>query len=161
MIQWIKLKNVLVGLGLKYSEGTTLVGANASYPVNTTGGNANVSNISINHTHTYDKTTSGTYNTVISHRHKSPLTWYSSGGVNYVGTTNDFGYFSENRTLFAATTSLHGGSTIYNATGYYTSSTGSNSGAVNLGYSSTSTGSMNQNATIDAQNPYTSVYMYK
>ena len=63
-----------------YASGRTLVSAGTytdskgnivTYKAGETGGNASASNIDINHTHTYDKTSSGTYNTVISHSHST------------------------------------------------------------------------------------------
>ena len=193
-----KVQNKFGGTWVKYAEDMTLVGASSNKAVNTTGGNSNVSNIDISHTHKYDKTTSGSYNTVISHTHKydkatsgsyntvishnhfSPLTWYENGSSRYVGVTNDFGFTTTNRTFFGASVSLYGGANKYNTTTYYTSTTGSSSGSISLGYTSTNTGSagsssgavslghtstntgeMSSNSSINAQDPYISVYMYK
>lgn len=146
----------------RYSSNTTLVGydENGNKSVDSTGGNINVANIDISHTHTYDKTTSGSYATVISHNHISPLTWYDNGTTRYIGTTNDYGTINLDRTVYAATVTYNQGEKS-KALGYYTSTTGSSTGSVSLGYTSTESGNMSANSTINAQDPYTVVYMYK
>ena len=184
---WVKYAEDMTLVGASSSKAVNTTGGNSSVSnidINhthkydkTTSGSYNTV---ISHTHKYDKTTSGSYNTVISHNHFSPLTWYENGSSRYVGVTNDFGFTSTNRTFFGAPVSLYGGGNRYNTTTYYTSTTGSSkgsislgytstntgsagsaSGAVSLGYTSTNTGKMSSNSSINAQDPYISVYMYK
>ena len=183
-----EVHNALGGTWEKYSEGRTIIGDGTStdvngnvttYKIGETGGNSNVSNISIEHIHTYDKTTSGTYSTIISHKHSTNSYTITRDNLtsdtiifgdvqNYNHKTNNALHFSTGKWGY------YGGETaeavpLYMTTYAWgkpidigdTSVVGNSSGSISLKYSSVNTSNMNTNNKIDAQDPYIVTYIYK
>lgn len=127
------------GTWVKYSEGTTLIGANSKYAVNSTGGSSTVklstSNIP-SHNHTIPALSVSSWSG--SHSHKDWI-WHDTGGgtLRYAPTTGNMTV--QGQTSFATIT-VSGQKTI----------------------ASNTTGCTNCSATsFSVQNPYTAVYMYK
>ena len=170
-----------------YASGRTLVSAGTytdskgnivTYKAGETGGNASASNIDINHTHTYDKTSSGTYNTVISHSHSTndfKLTIYNLPMATIIFANVSQDYSSVNNAAKWSTGLWNNYGAGYAAVPLYmtsnsygqsinignTNSTGSSTGSVSMQYSSSNTSDMSSNSKIDAQDPYIVTYIYK
>ena len=170
-----------------YASGRTLVSAGTytdskgnivTYKAGETGGNASASNIDINHTHTYDKTSSGTYNTVISHSHSTndfKLTIYNLPMATIIFANVSQDYSSVNNAAKWSTGLWNNYGAGYAAVPLYmtsnsygqsinignTNSTGSSTGSVSMQYSSSNTSDMSSNSKIDAKDPYIVTYIYK
>ena len=182
-----KVQNRFGGTWEVYASGRTLVSAGTytdskgnivTYKAGETGGNASTSNIDINHTHTYDKTSSGTYNTVISHSHSTndfKLTIYNLPMATIIFTNVSQDYSSVNNAAKWSTGLWRNYGADYAAVPLYmtsnsysqsinignTNSTGSSTGSVSMQYSSSNTSDMSSNSKIDAKDPYIVTYIYK
>ena len=183
-----KVQSKFGGTWEKYAQGRTLIGDGVltnsngniiTYKIGENGGNLNVSNINLDHTHVYDKTSSGSYSTVINHKHSTnsftitranlPSDTIIFGDVkNYNHKTNNSAHFSTGVWGYYGGTSAEA-IPIY-MTNYDwgksisigdTSAVGTSSGSISLKYDRVNTGNMSTNNKINAQDPYIVIFIYK
>ncbi len=156
-----KVKERFGGTWVKYSEGTTLVGANASYAVNSTGGSSTVSLNAANlpnHTHTTKSASlqNGVTSSNGSHSHNGTFAGTNIKIIyadnNNVSTNDVWGFIDMSKVYL---TKYHSILTM-GASGEHTHSvTGT------IPSLSTESCSNCSSTAFSVQNPYTSVYMYK
>ncbi len=176
------------GTWVKYSEGRMLVGANSSYPVNSTGGSSSVTLSTTNlpnHSHTYtpagsvSSSFSGTaVNTTTNGNHSHTvygiwaggmdsgvrLTLQGDGNVVVYSTSGALWSTGTQRTgnSYRTTTVGSDGTTSTNGNHYHQFTASGSVSSSFSGSSSNTTGCTNCNSSaINVQNPYTAVYMYK
>jgi microcystin-dependent protein len=139
-----KVENKFGGTWVKYSEGTTLIGANSTYAVNTTGGSSTVTLSTSNlpsHSHVIPELTVSSWSGSHSHTLTGPSSYAQHLGQ---GSSGNYGWVAANTGATITTSSkkitVSGQTTTESETTTCTDCSGTS---------------------FSIQNPYTAVYIYK
>ncbi len=171
-----KVKERFGGTWVRYAEGTMLLSANSTYPVNSTGGNSSVSLSTANlPNHTHNLTPNGSVSssfsgtstpTTTNGNHSHVLT--GPAGHRYGITMNEGTVQSTGVNFVIAADRINNtsyyGQMVTTADGnHYHTVTAAGTVSSKFTGSSTTTSSCNScsGTAVNIQNPYTSVYMYK
>ena len=183
-----KVQSKFGGTWEKYAQGRTLIGDGVltdssgniiTYKMGENGGNLNVSNINLEHTHVYDKTSSGSYSTVINHKHSTNSFTITRANLPsdtiIFGDVKDYNHKTNNSAHFSTGVWGYYGGTGAEAVPIYmttydwgksisigdTSVVGTSSGSISLKYDKVNTGNMSTNNKINAQDPYIVIFIYR
>ena len=150
-----KVEERFGGTWIKYSEGTTLIGANDNYEANTTGGSSTVKLSAANipsHNHPIPQLSVSSWSGSHNHIENYQL-WANQpptvSGNHYITRTSGGSYMTVNTPGGGSRGNLSTSSTSITVSGQKTTASNTN-GCTNCSGSS-----------FSVQNPYTAVYMYK
>lgn len=157
------------GTWKKYAEGRTLVGVGTNtdsngnvttYTADLTGGNSDIANININHTHSYahTHTVPGHYHT-LSNNGFAKIAYGIADKMILMERINTADWVVHHK-FVVSSISQADGSTVPYGTGLG-GKTDSSAALTTNSQSTSTTGTMSANSTINAQDPYIAVYMYK